>query len=492
MKKTLVRLGTVLLLLLLTLIPLDAADAAEKPTSPVSVELDLPKAAEGFAEGTVTVTLDPNSPAADLIELFWGAEDGKPLKGYGLLARIRPSGYAITEDDGSITQKGDPADPTVITLPEGLIIPDGAVSVLAFTENERGKSAYVAAPLPETAVAFTLGEPILEFQAVSDLHLTGENDHEHTRHVSAMLGDIARNSPDSVGIMAVGDIAHNGAAGQYKQMLSLASRTKNLPPVVYLIGNHDYIDGNDEFLDFVDNGGLWFDKWIDGYHFIYLALVDGDYRTPMPEEEVAWLREKLAEDADPTKPIFLFCHEGIINTVAGCSEEEDWWGITNGEEIGRILADYPQAIFFSGHTHWELLSENEYYPADERMCNGFNTASVGYLWTALDYVGGVKQTGSEGLYVTVYDNGVTLVQGRDFTTKKWVAGAQYAVYAPTDAPLADAAETEAVTETEDTESVSVPVVENEAVSFILPVVLVICGFVLAIAILVIILTGRKQ
>ncbi len=487
MKKTLVRLGTVLLLLLLTLIPLAAADAAEKPTAPVSVELDLPKAAEGLAEGTVTVTLDPDSPDADLIELFWGAEDGKPLKGYGLLGQKRPSGYILTDDDGT-TQKGDPADPTVFTLPVGLIIPDGAVSVLARTENGRGRSDYVIASLPEDVAAFALGEPILEFQTVSDLHLTGETDHEHTKNVTGMLQDVARTSPNSVGIMAVGDIANKGTAEQYEQMLYLASRIKNLPPVVYLIGNHD---NSGEFLAFADYDGLWFDKWLGGYHFIYLALEHGD-RAYMPDEEIDWLREKLAEDAEPDEPIFLFCHEGIINTVAGCSEEEKWWGIENGEEVGKILAQYPQAIFFSGHTHWELLSENEYYPADERMCSGFNTAAVGYTCSALDYVEAIKVHGSEGLYVTVYDNGVTLVQGRDFVTRRWLAGAQYAVFAPTDAPLADAAETEAVTETEDTESVSVPVVENEAVSFILPVVLVICGFILAIAILVIILTGRKQ
>ncbi len=477
MKKALSILMAVLMLTALAGIPI-GADEETEPAAPVSIELDLPRAELGLAEGTVTITLDPDSPEIELITLYWGDAESNPLDGYGLLARTRPKGYIVKRPGYSSHATQTNSSPTVVTLPTGLMIPEGAVSVLVRLENADGVSEYYPAPLPENTGTVSLGKPLISFQAVSDLHVNKDPAHECAAHVAMMLEDVAGTCPESAGIMVVGDIQDSGSDVEFERMLEMAEATENVPPLYYVIGNHDYGGGEpaekiEQFNRYSGNDSLWFDKWIDGYHFIYLALATGECKLPFPAEEIAWLRETIAEDADPEKPIFLFCHESIEDTVAGSAREEKWWGIGGGDEIGAILAAYPQAIFFTGHSHWELASENEYYPADERMCSGFNTSSVGYLWTALDLVTGEYLMGSEGLYVTVYDNGVTAVRGRDFINRTWVAAAQYAVFGENYAPVEAETETESTAETEN-EPYLAPVIgqgpENEPPSM-LPLVI---------------------
>ncbi len=403
-----------------------------KPAAPAKVALDLKRAAEGWAEGTVTVTLEKGYPFADKLLLYWGDENGRPLDGYGILSRARPSGYVVARKGFIAAPKGDPAAPTVIRLPRGLIIPDGAKTVLAQVINAAGESDYAAAPLPDEAVPFAFGKPLAEFQVVSDLHVVENANDDNTRHVGMMLRDIAETCPESLGIMVAGDITNRGRQAQYDLMRKMINETPNVPPLWCVMGNHDYwaedqAEQIEIFKRFAGNDSLWFDKWLGGYHFIFITGDHGACRLDLPEEEIRWLREKLDENADPSRPIFVFCHQSVLNTIAGSDYREEWWGLCNGDVVGRVLAAHPEAFFFNGHSHWELASDNEYYPANERLCHGFNTSSVGYLWTSLDVDPGEYLYGSEGLYVTVYDNGVTLVRGRDFVNRKWIAAAQFAV-----------------------------------------------------------------
>ena len=394
-----------------------AVTAAKAPDAPVSGTYSAPRCAEGLAGGTVTVTLSdsPEGAAAEEVYLWWG-KDGQPLDGMTRLARA----HAVRT-------------PLTLDLPEYLTIPEGAEEILVRAKNRFGESPVLSLPLPPDAVPYRQGEVLFRFQVTSDWHVTDDPNHDHNRHLGMMLDDIAEICPDSAGIVAVGDIADHGRKSEYAQAEKIIGKRENVPPIHYVIGNHDvsYGDGFERQMEifnaFSGNDSLFFDRWIGGFHFLFIAADAVNFPLPIPQYEMDWIEEKLAEDASPEKPIFVFCHESILDTVAGSTAEEGWWGISNGKDLAALFSRYPQTIFFNGHSHWELASYNEMFAGDgKRDFRAFNTSSVGYLWTGYNVVPGEYLYGSEGLFVEVAEHTVT-VRGRDFVTGEWTASAQYAV-----------------------------------------------------------------
>ncbi|WP_027415854.1 hypothetical protein [Aneurinibacillus terranovensis] len=77
------------------------------------------------------------------------------------------------------------------------------------------------------------------------------------------------------------------------------------------------------FLDFAGYHQLFYDKWIKGYHFIFLG--SEQYRQSNPynyedaylsDEQLDWLRTKLKE-GDRKRPTFIFLHQPLPDTVSG-------------------------------------------------------------------------------------------------------------------------------------------------------------------------------
>ncbi|WP_179218685.1 metallophosphoesterase [Saccharibacillus sp. O23] len=168
------------------------------------------------------------------------------------------------------------------------------------------------------------------------------------------------------------------------------------------------------------------DHWLGGYHFIFLGS-----ESPHPKDcdlsgaQLEWLRDRLGEDASADKPIFVFLHQPLKNTVAGSTEAQGWHGVNQDAALSEALAAYPQAILFSGHTHWQLEAARTMFDGHGRMPSMFNASSVAYLWTD----GDEHLTGSEGLQVEVYADRV-VARGRDFVRREWIGGAEYTVVYP--------------------------------------------------------------
>ena len=395
----------------------------------------MPRLGEGFGDGVISVRVDQSGAPADTVRIRWANEDGEPLDGYTVLAKRRVAGWSARLEkangaDVKIVEFTPTDEPAVLELPRNLLVPVGAAGLLITAENEAGVSDPLFVPLPQPVSYRTFGKPVLEFQTVSDLHIdvcdperTGE------RHTAALLADVAEICPDSACIAVTGDIADNGDAREHDIMLKLAKEAAGTPPVYYVIGDHDFgfreaSVQEAEFKRFASVDSLSYDKWIGGYHFIFLASDKPDTPAVFSDEKVAWLREKLAENADPARPIFVFCHEAVENTVAGSSDGEGWWGIRQSDPVVRVLAGFPQAILYSGHSHWELCSPNEVFFADGTMCHAVNAASIGYLWTGLDLTGGEHLDGAEAIYTEVYADGSVLIRGRDVVRREWTASAQ--------------------------------------------------------------------
>ena len=96
-------------------------------------------------------------------------------------------------------------------------------------------------------------------------------------------------------------------------------------------------------------GQLYFDQWINGYHFITLNteqdLKDQAY---LSDEQISWLSSVL-EGSDPEKPIFLQIHQTFQGTAD--HEELDWIGGESEEKLKAVLENYPQSVIFTGHVH---------------------------------------------------------------------------------------------------------------------------------------------
>jgi Icc protein len=275
-------------------------------------------------------------------------------------------------------------------------------------------------------------QPITTFQIITDTHVTDDPNHEYNLNFELALQDIAAHGEGSSGIMHVGDVTDHGFPAEYEEMLRIVNKYKEeLPDITFTLGNHDVGLGNWEsrlgmYTSHTGMAGPYHDHWIDGYHFIFLGTEQGLPKfCDLSPKQLGWLEQKLGEQSSPEKPIFLFLHQPLLDTVAGSLEAQDWYGVTQDKELKDILSRYPQTLLFTGHTHWELEVDNTMFPGNGETATMFNAASVAYLWTNED----THKTGSQGFYVEIYTDKV-LIRGRDFKTGTWIEAAQYEVAYP--------------------------------------------------------------
>ena len=204
--------------------------------------------------------------------------------------------------------------------------------------------------------------PVLRFIAASDTHVRDDNDTTQQR-IGKMLrlgyADAA-NDPDHPTLDAVliaGDLTHDGTYTEFQKFRdavngSLQDGTQFLGVVAH---NHDGYDmrqskvrsvykemtGNDADIHAV----------INGFHFIGISVSsrEGIF---YDAGQLRWLKKQLDEAVadDPDKPIFVFHHEHVFNTVYGSSLYSGW-GLPF---FTPILRQYPQVVDFSGHSHYPL------------------------------------------------------------------------------------------------------------------------------------------
>lgn len=399
------------------------APSAHAPELPISASYQLKNDTDGFAEGRLQMTFGQDSAATDVIP-YWGNENGK-LKGYTALAKFKVTGTTVTRE-----------------IPQNVLIPTGATKLLLYTVNANGmlsEEAYEI-DLPENAAAKDLGKPLVEFQAVSDIHLNASADHTYNLNFKNMLKDVVLNSPESIGIFIAGDIADHGYEEEFRQLVSIHNAVENAPPYFLAIGNHDLYNGDyaakiAQFLRYakLPSGetpeSTHYDFWLGGYHFVFLgndaAPVNG-VETTLGPSTIKWLERTLAENRDESRPTFLFLHQSLYDTVAGSLAGQGWNGVASESGLRATLKKYPEVIMFNGHSHWTLDSERNMYPRSETLPTIFNTASVAYLWTSYRVAGGENLDGSQGYYVRVYEDKVAVL-GRDFITGEWIPSAMYVV-----------------------------------------------------------------
>jgi hypothetical protein len=220
-----------------------------------------------------------------------------------------------------------------------------------------GKTVIVKTP-PDTG-AFT---PVLRFIAASDTHVETWLDTE-SRRIQKMLrlgyavADADPAHPALDAVLIAGDLTDDGRKDQFNAFT--AALNSELREGTRFLGvtakSHD--GGTmrrgevHAYYTALTGNSPDFHTVIGGYHFIGLSASEDD-SVHYDAGQIAWLRAQLeaAVAEDPQKPVFVMHHEHVRNTVYGSSDFEGW-----GETyFTDVLNDFPQAVDFSGHSHYPL------------------------------------------------------------------------------------------------------------------------------------------
>lgn len=391
------------------------------PSAPLSVRYDLDNRTDGLADGKLTLRFAPTACAEEVV-LYWADGNGA-LEDYTALAPFYVTGDKFEFD-----------------MYENTIIPPEATRLLAYGKNSLGLSeTYCAVDLP-SGCQYDFGDAISEFQVVSDVHITVAYEHIantaidqsklHDAHFSGMFDDIKSVSPESGGVFVVGDIANAGYEYEWQHAAELVAAA-NAPDVYFTLGNHDlyggpYAERAAAFLKYANTDKVYYERIIDGYHHLALGSesssngLDAD----LSDAQLRWFDDRLKAitEAAPDKPVFVYLHQSLYNTVAGSFEGQDWDGVVQDDKLRAIVKKYPQICMFNGHSHWDLNTRGSMHDRADGLPNIFNTASVGYLWTSYYLPKGEYLEGSQGYYIRIF-NGKVAVLGRDFVNRKWVPSA---------------------------------------------------------------------
>ena len=392
-----------------------------------SIEYKLDDETDGFANGTVTITKDAKS-GSEACLMYWADENGTPLKGYTALAKFKLEDKVTKHE-----------------MQANTIIPPGAKTLIAYGLVGNTKSAEpVSVALPE-GCSYQIDEDYdVCFPVISDLHVVDKgryNDfNENTNyHVTNALEDVVKTMPQSIGVFVNGDMADHGRASEFKVLYNLFMGVDGAPDLHMVIGNHDWRTGNPDgqfqkyanlFNPAVEPEKVYYDEWVAGYHFIYMASESEGTIAYISDEQLEWLDQLLEEDSqkDQNRPIFLFLHEGLMDSMAGNYPGQ--WGYSNSVfqdgEIKSIVSKYGQVVMFGGHTHYDINTENTVTVGSEDFPVCVNTSAVGYLWDAYNTPAGEYLYGAQGQYLKVFDDKIYIF-GRDFITGEYIPSGMYVV-----------------------------------------------------------------
>lgn len=188
---------------------------------------------------------------------------------------------------------------------------------------------------------------------ITDTHLTETGElhgiavNDKLRTVIQRINDQAP-APDV--ILATGDLAADGAPGEYEQLRDVLSEAQ--APVYIIPGNHD--DRDALRAHFPGHGYLPAEGFIqyvlDDYPVTLIGLdtvATGTHRGEMCADRLAWLEAQL--DARPDKPVIIFMHHPPFRSGI-------WWmdaiGLKGRRKMARLLSCYDNIEkVVCGHLH---------------------------------------------------------------------------------------------------------------------------------------------
>ncbi len=258
------------------------------------------------------------------------------------------------------------------------------------------------------------------FMSISDIHISSASKlSSNTFQKRNLLLALQDASYYKCGLISVvGDLTENGFKSEYSNLKQIMDTYNNIT-TYYTMGNHD-VRYQSSFSSTVKNfnqgTGMsvsaskpYYDKWINGYHFIYLCTESNNKDSAyISDTQISWLDKKLSEKSVLSKPIFVFLHQPIsltlpTKTISNVSISDS----VQDKKLLEVLGKYPQSILFNGHIHNELVGGRTLYNA--KSCTMLRDGAAG---KGSDN----KGTDPEGMIVDVYSDKI-VVNGRHFAKK---------------------------------------------------------------------------
>lgn len=254
----------------------------------------------------------------------------------------------------------------------------------------------------------------LSFAVISDVHIKDDKTIDEDKFKKALQTIVQQ---DINTILIAGDLTNSGSSNQYDKFNEICKENlKSNTKLLTVMGNHDYwnnLSPQDSQKRFVEkmNTKINSHEIINGFHFIQVSTEAAPTPGVFSGKTIEWVKHQLqlSRNDDPYKPIFFTVHQHISDTVYG----SDSWGNPSFKDI---LKDFPQAIVFSGHSHYPI--------SDERSINQCDFTSIGTA--SLSYIemeDGVPQNEfqfSQGLIVNVYEDNTVQIKRRDFHNDEWI------------------------------------------------------------------------
>ena len=227
-----------------------------------------------------------------------------------------------------------------------------------------------AAPQLFSTLALATGDSDEVYQdmkigVMSDLHFQVAQGTAEAS-VPTMLEQFKADNVDIV--MITGDIGYACEDVEYEKFWtawnSVFPDEETAPKLLVVSGNHEFdrVVFNKETLEVAQDRFMTVfgleemnqHMVVNGYHFIGLNSEDGSTHGLYTEVTTDWLKAQLdiAVADNPNLPIFVTAHQTLPNTTFGSE-----WGSSKTAALYEVLKDYPQVVYFAGHSHYASESE---------------------------------------------------------------------------------------------------------------------------------------
>ncbi len=372
----------------------------------------------GFAQGTIKL-----NASSGTYWLYW-ADDEKALDGYTEIAKLTISSGSATHY--MYEQTAIPADATKLIAIQSTSEPATktvacADAVYTIPANKRSE--------------YTSSDKKYSFASYSDIHMDSNlSAYKYCKiHFEKALQTAANRNVDF--IIGSGDYAHSegGSASvqakDWKLYQKILAQSEYCNPIYEAIGNHELWPGAEVGTkNFINATGLedsnntatkaYFEKTLNGDHFIFMSLEAGFYPDRTDEfstEQLDWLEGLLEKYSGDGKNIYIIEHSLFYKYGAGdTTTDTPYYDIPLSDDqpstrrFKSLLETYKDTIFISGHTHIAFSEQFNYSDNNDTSGQMIHNSSVGGTRHiengSLQYTYYEDQT--EGYIVDVYDNGI--------------------------------------------------------------------------------------
>ncbi len=372
----------------------------------------------GFAQGTIKLTANSGT-----YWLYW-ADNTKALDGYTEIAKLTVSSGSASHY--MYAQTAIPADATKLIAIQSSTEPA--------TKTVANATAVYTIPASKR-LGHTSADKKYSFASYSDIHMDSNlSAYKYCKtHFEKALQTASDRNVDF--IIGSGDYAHSEGASasvqakDWKLYQKVLAESEYCNPIYEAIGNHELWPGVEVGTkNFINATGLegsnnsaskaYFEKTLNGDHFIFMALEGGFYPDRTEEFSTAqldWLEGLLKKYSGDGKNIYIIEHSLFYKYGAGdTTTGTPYYDIPLSDDqastrrFKSLLETYKDTIFLSGHTHIAFSEQFNYSDNDDTSGQMIHNSSVG--GTRHIENGRLKYTyyedQTEGYIVDVYDNGI--------------------------------------------------------------------------------------